>query len=266
MKLKRIFNASSVALLVLAFVALGTINVTAQQVAPTQETAPAKKNKADKQKQIKKPAEEPAIDPSLPNVLIIGDSISIGYTPHVTKSLKGKANVFHNPGNAGGTINGVALIDKWIDEKGGTRKWDVIHFNFGLHDLKHVKKSNPAEVSNDPLDPPQADLATYTENLKTIVAALKKTDAKLIYATTTPFPPGSKPFRDPANVDRYNAAALEIMKENEIPINDLHGDVAEKLKELQLPVNVHFTQAGSKFLGDCVAEELLPLLPVPEAP
>jgi len=267
MKLNRLTNsvALAFAFLIGAYFGIGTFNVTAQSIAPANKTAAAQKDQADKQKQADKSA-GPVIDPDLPNVLIIGDSISMGYTPYVKKSLEGKANVLHNPGNAAGTTNGVKLIEEWIDEKGGTRKWDVIHFNFGLHDLKHVKKSNPAEVSNDPLDSPQADLATYTKNLKTIVAALKRTDAKLIYATTTPFPPGSKPFRDPANVDRYNAAAVEIMKENEIPINDLHGDVAEKLKELQVPVNVHFTKAGSKFLGECVAEVLLPLLPAKQAP
>lgn len=42
------------------------------------------------------------VDPNLPNVLIIGDSISIGYTGTVSAKLAGKANVVHNPGNAEG--------------------------------------------------------------------------------------------------------------------------------------------------------------------
>src|SRR5690554_6092851 len=76
----------------------------------------------------------------LPNVLILGDSISIGYTPFVQEYLKGKANVFRpvfengKPENCQGTTNGIKNIDRWL----GTKKWNIIHFNFGLHDIKHV--------------------------------------------------------------------------------------------------------------------------------
>src|SRR6187399_239096 len=65
-------------------------------------------------------------------VLVIGDSISIGYTPVVTTLLAGKADVKHNEGNAAHTGTGVAKLEEWL----GTEKWKVITFNFGLHDLK----------------------------------------------------------------------------------------------------------------------------------
>src|SRR5215212_9456507 len=47
-------------------------------------------------------------DPKLPRVLLIGDSISIGYTLPVRKQLKGTANVHRIPENGGPTTNGVA--------------------------------------------------------------------------------------------------------------------------------------------------------------
>src|SRR5262249_4795155 len=71
-------------------------------------------------------------DPALPRVLLIGDSISIGYTVPARKLLQGKANVHRIPENGGPTSNGSAKLDKWL----GDGKWDVIHFNWGLHDLK----------------------------------------------------------------------------------------------------------------------------------
>ena len=63
-------------------------------------------------------------DPNLPNVLIIGDSISIGYTGAVSSKLAGKANVIHNPSNAEGTKLGLEKLKEWL----GDTKWDVIHF------------------------------------------------------------------------------------------------------------------------------------------
>jgi hypothetical protein len=71
----------------------------------------------------------------LPRVLLIGDSISIGYTLDVREMLKGKANVHRIPTNGGPTTNGLKSIKAWL----GDSKWDVIHFNWGLHDLKYIQ-------------------------------------------------------------------------------------------------------------------------------
>ncbi len=81
--------------------------------------------------------------PGLPRVLLIGDSISIGYTVPTRAALKGKANVHRIPTNGGPTIRGVEQIDKWL----GDGEWDVIHFNWGLHDLKYIdgKKQVPLD-------------------------------------------------------------------------------------------------------------------------
>ena len=72
--------------------------------------------------------------PGLPRVLLIGDSISMGYTLPVREKMKGLANVHRALGNSGDTARGLAQLDKWL----GKDHWDVIHFNFGLHDLKYL--------------------------------------------------------------------------------------------------------------------------------
>src|SRR5690606_1319408 len=69
-------------------------------------------------------------DPRLPRVLLIGDSVSRGYTAAVRKALAGKANVHRAPANCGPTSLGLNKLDVWL----GSGKWDVIHFNFGIHD------------------------------------------------------------------------------------------------------------------------------------
>ncbi|MEI6467818.1 MAG: hypothetical protein WCQ89_24065, partial [Verrucomicrobiota bacterium] len=70
-------------------------------------------------------------DPRLPRVLLIGDSVSIGYTLAVRRELAGAANVHRPPANGGSTKIGLRDLDRWL----GDQRWDVIHFNFGLHDL-----------------------------------------------------------------------------------------------------------------------------------
>jgi lysophospholipase L1-like esterase len=173
-------------------------------------------------------------------ILIIGDSISIGYTPFVAQSLAGKATVVHNEGNAAHTGNGLAKIDQWL----GDGQWDTIQFNFGLHDLKIMEGAAR-----------QVPLADYERNLRAIVQRLQKTKARLIWASTTPVPLGKvNPPRDPADVPHYNAAAARIMQAENIQINDLfRADHSG-----QLPENVHYSPAGYQTLARQVVQVLLP--------
>ncbi|MGB0272786.1 MAG: SGNH/GDSL hydrolase family protein, partial [Opitutales bacterium] len=73
-------------------------------------------------KEFTKAFANPKDNPSLPNVLLIGDSISIGYTVEVRKLLKGKADVFRIPTNGKYASYGLQNIDKWVSN----RKWDII--------------------------------------------------------------------------------------------------------------------------------------------
>lgn len=196
----------------------------------------------------------------LPRVLILGDSISIGYTPEVQKLMQGEATVLRPTNarggaeNCAGTNNGVKHIDRWLKIDGG--QWDVIHFNFGLHDLKRVD-GKTGQNSNNPTDPYQADPETYRRQLTEIVEKLKGTGATLIFATTTPVPPGGvKPHRAVDDPQRYNDIAREIMKQHGIGINDLFAVINPRLEKLQRPVNVHFTPEGSRVLAEAVVTEI----------
>lgn len=191
----------------------------------------------------------------LPNVLIIGDSISIGYYPFVKELLEGNIFItrpFRDDGsaeNCAGTSNGVKHIDRWI----GETKWDLIHFNFGLHDIKHVDPLT-GKNSKNPADPHQADPKQYKKNLEVMVGKLKITGAKLVFATTTPYPDEvGGPLRDPGMPEKYNSVALKVMRKNDILVNDLYAFVLPRMKELQRPNNVHFTEAGSRALAGQVA-------------
>ena len=197
-------------------------------------------------------AEEQPRDSTLPQVLIIGDSISIGYTPHVKEMLEGKAVVTHHRGNAGPTIRGLVHIDEWL----GDTEWDVIHFNWGLWDIygwEYVKEDRSP--------------AMYEKRLEILVQRLKKTGAKLIWGTTTPVCPEaevtmrrrfSSDVIIPVSLERqYLDAAIRVMKKHDIQINDLYAVMLPELKKYAVAANnVHFTRDGSKKLGRQVADTI----------
>ena len=188
----------------------------------------------------------------LPKVLIIGDSIAGDYFSIVMNKLQGIAEVQtpQEPGNGGGTTNGLLYVDKWIAEA----KWDVIHFNFGLHDIKHIDPET-GKNSKNLNDPQQANPEQYGKNLRVIVQKLKASGAKLIFATTTPYPDKlGKQMRTPGMPAVYNKIAIEIMRENDIAINDLYSYVLPRMEKLQRPKNVHFTEKGYQVIGNEVAE------------
>ncbi len=132
-----------------------------------------------------------------PKVLIIGDSISIGYFEPTCQLLQGRAEIHHNPGNAAHIANGLARLDEWL---GGTR-WDVIHFNHGLHDLKYMDEKG--DLTETSAGTQQIPIEQYAQNLEKLTERLKKTGATLIFATTTPVPEGSL-GRIQADAKRYN--------------------------------------------------------------
>jgi hypothetical protein len=192
--------------------------------------------------------------PGLPRVLLIGDSISMGYTLLVRETLLGKANVHRPAENCSESANGLKHLDAWL----GEGKWDVIHFNFGLHDLKYVDDKG-AYVDPDK-GKQVALLPEYEKNLRELVARLQKTGARLIFATTTPVPSGSQ-GRVAHDEVRYNEVAVRVMKELGIAVDDLHAAILPRQDKLQRSNNVHFITAGYALLAEQVVASIVAALP-----
>lgn len=186
----------------------------------------------------------------LPRVLLLGDSISIGYTLSTREALKGVANVHRPAANCGPTTRGLESIDSWLGEE----SWDVIHFNWGLHDLKYMglKGENLAKP-DDPGSHQQVPPAEYEANLEKLVERLKSTKAKLIWRNTTPVPEGAA-GRVVGDAAKYNEIAAKVMAKHEVQIDDMFSLVKPQINEIMRPANVHFTPEGSQLLGKHVAE------------
>lgn len=183
-----------------------------------------------------------------PRVLLLGDSISIGYADVVRNELRGRAEVYRIPDNAGSSTNALENVGRWL----GSGDWDVIYFNCGLHDLK-IMPDGSRQVSRE----------TYEANLRQLVRRLKATGATLIWASTTPVPFGKGRVgqRNAADVPVYNAIASRVMTEERVLVDDLYGFAQPRLSDIQRPENVHFTEAGSLVLGKRVAETIVAYLP-----
>lgn len=215
-----------------------------------QESKHEGENETD-QASRKNPALKEVVDvPGLPRVLIIGDSISIGYTKHVREALKGKANVHRIPGNGQSTLAGRKEITEWL----GTKPWDVVHFNFGLHDAKY-QPDGTTKVSRE----------DYVKNLQEILQTIKQKSKTVVWASTTPVPEKLLPEgRRFDSIPERNEIARKLMVENGVPVTDLYAVILPVQNDVQRPNDVHFTPEGYDLLAEAVTASITPLLTKPE--
>ena len=187
-------------------------------------------------------------------ILIIGDSISIGYTPFVKENLANKADVFHNPGNAQHTGTGLEKIDEWI----GNEKWDIVQFNWGLWDLCYRHPDSKVYGNRDKENGKITyALDEYASNLDSIVTILQtKTEAKLIFVTTT-YVPENEAGRFQNDAIRYNDAAKKIMKNHSVIVNDIYEESIPIHQEVGKGLdNVHYSILGYEKLSELVTKFL----------
>jgi len=230
------------------------------------------------------------IAPTLPNVLIIGDSISLHYTPFVVAELAGKANVFHSGGkwgcNASSTTvslkkqkaSGKHAIELWLNFQANTHfcgkkapgapkprdydlskmnlKWDVVVANWGLWDVSRYGGPDSKTATS---------LEQYRENMETLFRCMAATEARLIWVSTTPVPPTNLRNRRDEDVVAFNAVAAAVAKKHEAEICDLYSLVKPKItpkwRKKNDPNEVHFSkELGSPLLGKHVAAAVLATL------
>lgn len=195
------------------------------------------------------------VSPTLPKVVLLGDSIRLSYLATVKEELEGKALVVSPQANGGDTERTLKNLEAWaINQRPA-----VIHFNCGIHDTKKF-----AATGNYQVQPEQ-----YEANLRKIVALLKeKTDAKLIFATSTPILDDRaaevRQGKDYAllndSIEKYNLIAKSVMTELQVPVNDLNQvlkDAPVPLEALIVADGVHMAPDAQKLLGKRVAEFVL---------
>ena len=185
----------------------------------------------------------------MPLVILIGDSIRMGYQRVVQEELRAEAEVWGPTQNGGTSSNVLAHLDEWVISQNP----DIVHLNCGLHDIKRefgVKDNN-------------VPLKEYQENVEQILQTiLEKTKAKVIWVMTTPvnerWHHERKGFdRFEADVEAYNQEATQIAQKPGVRINNLHAVVMEAGRDRLLQQDgVHFTEEGSALLGSAVAEAI----------
>jgi lysophospholipase L1-like esterase len=189
-------------------------------------------------------------------VVLIGDSIRMGYQPLVIEKCRG-IDVGGPVKNCRHSLWALDHFQEWVADQ----EPDWVHVNFGIHD-----------VSLLPDGEHQILLPQYRLCLQRFIAKVRELGStQMIWATTTPLyvaepdrPMAHWEIRERAELEVYNAAAFEVVQGEGLPINDLHdvivrNDFSKCLRE----DGCHMTGFGNEVLSDAVAETIGTLMVLP---
>ncbi|MGI6713593.1 MAG: SGNH/GDSL hydrolase family protein [Bacilli bacterium] len=185
-------------------------------------------------------------------ILLLGDSIRLFYEPRVRDLLGDEFNVSSPMENCKFTSLTLYTLPTWLSS---VPKPDIIHFNNGLWDIAIV---HDEDGNFTPLN-------QYLLNMNRIVRELKKTGAKLIFATTTPTNPLKRIRQKPnisihknEDITKYNTAVVELMKSEGVVIDDLFAVVNSNINRyIRKDDLIHPTEEGIEVLAQAVVKCIL---------
>ena len=182
-------------------------------------------------------------------LLLIGDSIRMGYCETVKTLLAEEYEVIFPKENCRMSQNILTSLGSWVSL---CRREDVavVQFNCGHWDA--------ARFGGD--SEPLTSLSEYEKNLRAIVRRLRGyfPAAKLVFATTTPMNPAHPETINARTTDEiraYNAVAETVMREMDVVVNDLFAATTEWGGEAYADY-CHFTPEAFARLGGIAAAYL----------
>lgn len=181
---------------------------------------------------------EQAPDNSKPRVLIVGDSITVGYRSDVNSNLNGE--IYADAYSTSKSIDNPFYIDELdLVIKQSRKDYDLIHFNCGLHGF-HLSVNDYAEFYE-----------------KAVVHIIKMyPDSKLALVLSTPITEIGNPKKldkvKNSIVENRNKAVLEIANKYSLPVNDLYSPMLNKPR-LRQKDGFHYNNKGCKYQAELVS-------------
>ena len=201
-------------------------------------------------------------------VLVMGDSIRLGYQERVKELLSDVAQVFAPEENCRFTKYALWGMHVWAEET-GVERFDLAHWNTGIWDLHR------ATADGEVFTP----LEAYVEDNERLLTQMQSCADRLIWATTIPAGPSldkgmesdalinskGRPARIRlcvpqvrwnADVKRYNEAACHMYRSRGVAINDLYTALLPDLEAYISEDGIHPNEKGYALLAEQTARAI----------
>lgn len=179
-------------------------------------------------------------------ILLLGDSIRMGYCKYVRAALAGECEVVFPEENCRFAEYFLRYLHEWNNQLCKEQAPDVVHWNAGLWDVLEL-------FDEGCLTPPEV----YGIFIEKICVRMKKLfpNAKIIFATNTPIIEakyGKNFMRHNANIEQYNAIAVEIVRRYGFEVNDLYAKTKDIGEEYHSDATHFNNPLGAEYMTNLV--------------
>lgn len=183
-------------------------------------------------------------------VILIGDSIRMGYDKYIKESLGEAAEVYYPSENCRFATYVLRFAHEWKKKGEWPTDADIVHWNAGLWDLGEI-------MGDDPVTP----IAYYADTIARIDKRLRRLfpHAKLVFATSTAVQEEKYLGvfkRHNAVIRDYNAAAIQALAGTDTVINDLYAITENCPESCHSDMTHYSTPDGIELVGGQVLSVL----------
>lgn len=185
-------------------------------------------------------------------VLLLGDSIRMGYDDYVKELLKDQCEVYYDAEDNGRFASYTLWQANQMFKKYG--KFDVVHWNNGYWDM-NIEAPMTEEFTPIP---------EYAHMLKRIIKLCKANSTFVVFATTAPLPKpihatdnsgtGAEMCYDNNSVVKYNQTAFEVMKKEKVLVNDMYSLLLRDKNYYKCDDNLHLSEEGYQVCAEQIVK------------
>ena len=191
-------------------------------------------------------------------IVLIGDSIRLGYEKYVKEAFEGVAEVYSPTENCRFAEYTLRFATDWKSKGGWPSDVDVVHWNAGLWDVLRLFEDEPLT----PVFAYENFIGRIDKRLHTIFP-----NAKIVFATSTSveesgFKGNFKRFNK--DIEEYNSVAIKAVSEHGTAINDLYAFTKNIDASCRSDATHFNTEAGAKAMGGEVVRYLCQTLGIDE--
>ena len=179
-------------------------------------------------------------------IILIGDSIRMGYDKYVKEAFSETAEVYYPADNCRFATYIIRFVHEWKKKGEWPEDADLVHWNAGLWDVPEIMGDEPVT----PIEHYAVQIARIDRRLRELFPK-----AKIVFATSTAveeekFGPVFK--RRNATIEAFNAAAIKALEGTDTVIDDLYAVTASAPEGCHSDMTHYSTPAGIEHVGGAV--------------
>ena len=188
-------------------------------------------------------------------ILLIGDSIRMGYDKYVKEALANVAEVYYPEENCRFSAYVLRCAHVWKKNLELGDDIDLVHWNAGLWDVIELFGDEPLST----VDYYENAIGRIHNRLRMLFPK-----AKIIFATSTAVIEGiaKEHVRHNAIIEKYNLTAVKALKDKDCEINDLYALTSKLPDSYHSDATHYYTPEATELIGGRVLAHICKALDI----